>query len=356
MKMADMSCRAPIPATLEQQLRSRRIGPVHREGMIAFPFHWQVPAATEKAAYEAVAASVRSPTFDYVGFPWATVIDGLRGDAVVTASILMALKSACDGASGSRARVTVAQHIHALQFLYLFRACGITDLFWSHATRAPQEVDGVRLHPFPLFPAQTPTGATSEDPDRPRRFLANFIGAYNPNLYLTKVREVIFSDPNELGDLLIVRRTAWHFDRAVYEEQIRGVPADASRLQKEQREAAEYLDAIGQSWFTLCPTGSGPNSIRIFESLCLGSIPIILTRDLRLAGPRALWEQAAIVEEDSADGYRRALVVARAMPQVRRIEMLRAGQALWEHVRPSAYHRLVTDAMASVTARSKTDH
>ena len=36
------------------------------------------------------------------------------------------------------------------------------------------------------------------------------------------------------------------------------------------------------SKYTLCPSGSGPNSIRLWESLACGSIPIILSDTLDL--------------------------------------------------------------------------
>jgi hypothetical protein len=131
----------------------------------------------------------------------------------------------------------------------------------------------------------------------------------------------------------------------VYEEQVKGITPDARRRLIEQQHAAEYLQAIRDSWFTLCPTGSGPNSIRIFESLCLGSIPIVLTRDLRLSGPQAVWERAALIEDDSVEGYRRAVAAAREMPVPVRMDMLRAGLELFEHVRPAAYHRIVARAL-----------
>jgi hypothetical protein len=322
---------------------------VLRDGLTAFPFHWQTPAATEKAAYESILAAPHPLAFEYIGFPWATIIDGLRQDAAITAPLLMALKRACAIPASSSRRVTVAQHIYAMEFVELFKTCGITDVFWPHATHRQREIEGIRLHPFPLFPAQTPKPDLL-DPERPRRHLANFVGSYNPAFYLTNVREVIFKDANEAGDLMIIRRDAWHFDRAVYEEQLRGLRADDQQLRMEQRNAEEYLSAIRDSWFTFCPTGSGPSTIRIFESLCLGSIPVVLTRDLRLPGQHALWEKAAIIEDDSSAGYSRALETARAMGSEAKREMLKAGGELLEAVSPRAFCRLIENTMANEDA------
>ncbi|GAA6213148.1 hypothetical protein NBRC116602_28890 [Hyphomicrobiales bacterium 4NK60-0047b] len=319
---------------------------VLKKNILAFPYFWQVPAETEKAAYETILDSGINDQFDYLAFPWATIIDGVRNDASIAYEILINLKKASSVNSlGCKRRATVAQHIHADHFVDLFKACGITDLFWSHATKKISEIGGIRLHPFPLFPAQTPKGPTRNLPNNQRKYLANFIGAYNPSIYLSNVRDVILKDTNKYGDLLIIKRGAWHFDRAVYQEQIRGVaPGEQKKLQEEAYKE-EYLSAIKNSWFTLCPTGSGPNSIRIFESLCLGSIPIVLTKDLKLVGDETLWQQACIIEEDSADGYSRAIKLARNAVHARRMELIENGRILVEKIKPSSFADIIIDAM-----------
>lgn len=320
-------------------------------GMLAYPHHWQVPAATEKAAYEELKRASDSLFFAYIGFPWATLIDGLRNDGSLVGELLHSLdkiRRRLDGLKSFSRRATVAQHIHADKFIEFFQVCGVTDLFWPHARVRNGEIGGIKIHPFPLFPAQTPDGAEVGDLHRPRPWLANFIGAYNPKVYLTDVRKHIFDDAG-VSDLLILKRDAWHFDRAVYEQQVAGIAPDDARLALEERYKTEYLDAIRQSTFTLCPTGSGPNSIRIGESLALGSIPIILTRDLALPCHQDLWEAACLFEDDSADGYRRSLDQARSMSEAELRSRQLAGQALFEKIRPRAYRDLITASMEAAS-------
>lgn len=334
--------------TLLQEVQTARPALLRQGRLMAYPFHWQVPAATEQAAYEAMRLEARpDDDFDFVALPWATLIDGLRGGSDKVLPILKALRALQQdlAGAGTRRRATVAQHIHALQFPELFTALGITDVFWSHAVVGQELVDGMRVHPFPLFPAQTANVDEHRGEQRPIRYLANFIGAYSAGLYLSNVRKVIYDDAGASSDVLIIKRDAWHFDRAVYEEQVQGVRASADRLAQEREHAREYLQAIRESWFTLCPTGSGPNSIRIFESLCLGSIPIILTRSLRWPGSGALWERAALFEEDSESGYRRALARARSMSLEQRRQMVDAGRQLSREVLPPAYGRLIRSQM-----------
>lgn len=317
-----------------------------KDQVVACPYYWQVPAATEKAAFDSIIATHDPLFFKYIGFPWATLIDGLRGEATSVGPLLMALKEITQlPMSGNR--VTVAQHIHALQFFELFKAVGITDLFYSHATHKQYEIDGIRIHPFPLFPAQTPNLLPEENIDYNRKYLANFIGAFNPSIYLSNVRELIFKDADKYDDLLIIKRDSWHFDRAVYDEQIKGLKPDEQLLQVEAQHTNEYLSAIKNSWFTLCPTGSGPNSIRIFESLCVGSIPIILTRDLRLPGPPDLWKKAAIIEKDSEEGYANSLIMARELEHEQKIEKILAGRKLIKLVEPRMYYSIIDKMMSS---------
>ncbi|MEL6665647.1 MAG: exostosin family protein [Pseudomonadota bacterium] len=312
----------------------------------AYSRHWQRPAATEETALLRLQADNDPLGFDYLGFAWATLMDGLKERTSESKDILQALLHAQQSLSNSsaRRRATVAQHIRAINYFDLFKAAGITDVFWSHAVNSYQTSRGIRIHPFPLYPAQAPDYKGSDGAEK--RHLANFVGAYNPNIYLTNVRDVIFGDEGKYADLHIVKRDRWHFDRAVYDEQIGGRTASDAQLKTEAQHKQDYIDAIRQSWFTLCPTGSGPNSIRIFECLALGSIPIVLSRELTLVGDQDLWDRAAIIEEDSEDGYRRAIERARRMPDTERVEMLSAGKALFDQVGPNAFGDIIRQGMA----------
>jgi hypothetical protein len=335
------------PPQLLSDFESLRSKPVVQGRIISYPRYWQVPAATEKTAYDALSVHADTLGFVYIGFPWATVIDGVRRETVTLDELMRALVAirALQFEGPDIPRATVAQHINADRFIEIFSACGVTDLFWSHAQRSHTQMGGITVHPFPLFPAQTADKTEHDDLHRPRQYLANFIGAYNPKAYLTDVREHIFRDAGTAADLLIVKRDTWHFERAVYAEQMRGIAPDDARLSLEALYKDEYLQAIRDSVFTLCPTGSGPNSIRIGESLALGSIPIILTRDLALPGDPALWEAACVFAEDSANGYRQSLDRARAMSESEIRTRQRNTQNLFAQIGPLSYSALILSAM-----------
>ena len=62
----------------------------------------------------------------------------------------------------------------------------------------------------------------------------------------------------------------------------------------------EYKMTLAQSKFSLCPSGTGPNSIRIWESMSYGSIPVILADTLVMPTIRTMaWTDAVIFWKES---------------------------------------------------------
>jgi hypothetical protein len=228
--------------------------------------------------------------------------------------------------------VTVCQHIWALEHLDLFLRAGITDLFWSHATHGLQHVDGIRIHSFPLYPVRCATHPPAEPllPPTQRPLLYSFQGAYAPGLYLTPVRHWLLDLPPH-ADAQLERRSEWHYEQAVYREQVLGQSADAARYAQLTAEADAYASTLQRSCFALCPSGSGPNSIRLWEALGYGAIPVILSDQLQLPGPAQLWQNAALLvpETEAAVAALPGQLKALASDPQRLLAMQQAGQLLW---------------------------
>ena len=53
--------------------------------------------------------------------------------------------------------------------------------------------------------------------------------------------------------------------------------------------------------YCLCPSGTGPNSIRLWEAIAFKSIPVILSDNLALPGRRQLWDSAAVTVPECED-------------------------------------------------------
>jgi hypothetical protein len=265
---------------------------------------WQYPAITEQHAFlQAAKLLPESPALVYCAFPWATLIDRLNTlGKKASASILDALDDMAKEAAPYPRRITVCQHIKGMQYKELFVRAGITDVFWSHATNATDPAAaaaGFDLHPFPLYPVQAPDDA-SVSRNAERQHLFSFVGARSNQWYLTQSRndviELMGLDPRGL----VRARDQWHFNKIVYDHQIRGKAADAQTLVDEAA-SIEFRRTLEQSVFSICPSGTGPNSIRLWEAMGFGSIPVILADTYLPPGDPALWQQAAVFCEESAE-------------------------------------------------------
>jgi hypothetical protein len=66
----------------------------------------------------------------------------------------------------------------------------------------------------------------------------------------------------------------------------------------------QYLDNILQSDYVLCVRGLGNYSIRLYETLCLGRIPVIIDTDLVLPFHQILdWKSFAIIVHEKEIRY-----------------------------------------------------
>ena len=283
------------------------------------PIPWQRPNATEAYAAERMVG-----VEGYLSYPWASWIDAHQcGRLTAHLPLPRPLPPRA---------VTVCQHIRALAYAHLFRDAGVTDLFWPHATAAIQRVEGLRIHPFPLFPVRCSTHPPPAPPLPPeqRPWLYSFHGSYQPQLYLTPVRQWLFELPQR-PDALLQQRSEWHFHQQVYREQVFGQPPDTLRHDELNAAADAYAAALQQSIFALCPSGSGPNSIRLWEALGYGAIPVLLADGLRLPGDPLLWQQALVRLPETREAVASIpshLEALAAQPQ-RLAEMQAAGQQLW---------------------------
>jgi hypothetical protein len=271
--------------------------------IFSYDAQWQFPAITEQYAFQRANDLLPDvQNVKYFAFPWATLFD-LRihkKNSLEMMRLMAALYYLKRKIGTAEKIVTVCQHILALEFQWLFNEVGITDLFWSHAKIEEEYCpffENIKIHPFPLYPVQAI--ADSELlAERTRNTLYSFVGAkakyVNPEGkggYLTNSRNWIID--NLSSDLLgkIISRESWHYDGVVYKEQI-GVEFTVEN--QTQQASEEFIKILRDSIFSLCPSGTGPNSIRLWESIGMGAIPVILADTYLPPGNRSLWEEAAI--------------------------------------------------------------
>ena len=247
---------------------------------------WQYPVITEKTMF------LQNKQFSgYFAFPWATIIDKDKRSARFYLNTLLINKTELGDLS-----ITCCQHIRFRNIAPFIRSLGVKTLFTPHKTIGEDFICGIKLLPCPLF------AVNFEDPTRNHEFrgvefnevsrdlLYSFIGAWQPN-YLTDVRKRIFTLPSR-RDSVVLNTGEWHFEKQVYSSH-QNVSGSVIRSNNLAEKTSNYNRVLLRSRFSLCPSGSGPNSIRLWESLACGSIPVILSDTLDLPH-HPLWEDAVI--------------------------------------------------------------
>ena len=291
-------------------------GWVRTRNIYGFPYGWQSPAKTEQWAYELFLQKLPyCPYTQVFCFPWATLIDLLKQKQQDKALFYLNAITHSPPKVGIR-RITICQHIYAKEIMPYLMKMGITDIYWSHKTKNIDVIQEMKIHPFPLYPVMHYKRGAPKDEKHlsEKKLLYSFIGSYQPGLYLSPVREWIFNLPKKV-DVLISKRDGWHFESDVYREQILGLPPDPHKTLKKIEHEDEYIKIMQESIFCLCPSGSGPNSIRLWEAIRFGCIPVLVSDDLELPGSTI--EKIVIripekqIDVEGLDGYLRNLLEER---------------------------------------------
>ncbi len=272
-----------------------RVKPQRRRNLVFYDDEWQFPAITEKHAFEqSIKLLPEVSGVVYFAFPWATLIDLLHGGKKDAARLHAVLHETSVLLKPGERVVTVCQHILMLNYQNMFSDLGITDVFWTHAIinqSAFPKYPQISINPFPLYPVQ----AIRKDIDLTceRSILYSFVGARADKWYLTESRNFILEHLGTDKRGMVIGREKWHFDRVVYGHQINKKVIPVEMLD-DKAAVDKFKEVLTTSIFSLCPSGSGPNSIRLWESIGLGSIPVILAETYLPPGEAALWEEAVI--------------------------------------------------------------
>lgn len=266
---------------------------------------WQYPAITEKHAFKKVSELVPYCSgVVYFAFPWATLIDLIDNGKPEKDALFKDLESSVRQLKGYQKIITVCQHIRMLEHQDLFKDAGVDVVYWSHAVKDQYSFPmygSIVIKSFPLYPVQNNCVDT---PISQREYLFSFVGARANQWYLTESRNMIIDLLGDSKTGLVKGRDKWHFNDVVYKKQIgKGEYTDDIKI-KENANAEEYLNVMRQTKFSLCPSGTGPNSIRLWESIEIGVIPVVLSDTYRFPGNERLWECAALTCSEDPDSIK----------------------------------------------------
>lgn len=256
-----------------------------RDVVSKFKLFWQYPVITEKTFYDQNKNNEK-----YIGIPWATIIDK-RYDLNVIFKLMK---------SYIRPNVqyyTCCQHISFRKLIPLFKAVGIHTVYTPHKILTEDKLSDIQLIPCPLYAVNIEDNARNSlfskcDPlNLNRKFLYSFQGAYHPSWYLTDIRKRIF-EMKHPDNCYVNHIGNWHFDNVVYNK-LQNSEYTLNESDSDKERTVKYNKLLLESRYSLCPSGSGPNSIRFWESLAVGSIPILLADTLELP-PHELWNDAIV--------------------------------------------------------------
>jgi hypothetical protein len=276
---------------------------------------WQYPCRTEADAYEAhqliSGAHIEGNLLDtYVALPWATFVDKKTFPEGIIGLYSSRIKAAKEIGQnlGFTVRVhTVCQHVFWRDIQPYFERVGVTNLWISHKEPALNMLgESIYLHAWPLYavnyldPKRRSGMRYIPAPQKP--IFASFIGAHMKH-YLSDVRLKL----RELSDkpgFHVQIKDEWHFNKEVYNFQVYGQFAEKDSSNNSETE--RYNDILSQSLFSLCPVGAGPNSLRFWESLANGSIPVSLSDRFQLPPLDKLdpsnslrWEDAIVFHSEN---------------------------------------------------------
>jgi hypothetical protein len=221
---------------------------------------------TEETAFRLLKQCPPYTNATYLAVPWAAMLNRRKK------------KVAVRGVQVQQG-VTVCQHIRFREIIPICLNMGVETLFTPHAESQSFTLDSpmikmldcvsglrhlvqdriaaaerFRILPFPHF-AVNGIAPASKD------LWFSFVG-FNTHAS----REQLFAMPIPDG-CIIKERKKWHFQ------------VDANRRDQEK---LEYQSVLARSRFSICPRGTGPGTLRFWESLEAGSIPVLISDGLQL--------------------------------------------------------------------------
>ena len=262
---------------------------------------WQRPVSTEETSYHLLKKLPLDKELTYLAAPWSTVIDSLEFGCAQTKAKASAYLCQFHELKLKNA-FTVCQHEKFHQLLPVFKKIGVTTLFASHMAEGggfntkdnyiaksayPHYLNNIRIETSFLHPVVT------APPFKQKDILYSFVGSRGKR-HISPIRDHIFNNRHP-SNSVVIERNAWQFDAEVYQDQIFNNPVTSVQKYINHEKSLFYGQILSRSRFSLCPSGTGPTSIRFLESLGAGAIPLIFSDSMMLPIFRDInWEKCAI--------------------------------------------------------------
>ena len=102
-----------------------------------------------------------------------------------------------------------------------------------------------------------------------RQYEFSFMGSFITH----PVRRRLYQMLKDRDDCFMEDTGGWHFEGSA---------------EKQAQNREKYIEILGNTKYSLCPRGTGPSSIRIWEAIAMGSCPVIFSDYLKMPLEREL--------------------------------------------------------------------
>lgn len=210
---------------------------------------------------------------NYIAIPWTQILNSNWLDFPNRQSIQYYINEISKLNIEQKNNFTVCQHDDYMRLINVFKHLNITTVFSPLHDKNNIITGGIDIIPIAF------TCSFNFDNTRIKDIPVSFVGTYTSHSIRARMRDRIFHEN-------IIYRDAYHIDSNSFSVE--------NYKEKEER---EYQDILERSRFSLCPRGSSPSSVRFWESLSAGTIPILISDNWVL--PDWDWGNTIVVISES---------------------------------------------------------
>ena len=250
----------------------------HNNNLYEISCKWQEPNITELHYFNKHKESITHNDDVYIGYSWANHIDKSLS---LNKNIIEYI------AKIPNKKYTICQHINWKSLINLWYSMGIDYIYVSHCEKNIN-IYYPNIRSWPLFASSVNPYTYKDNILKDKKYFASFVGCHR-NDYRSSIRLNLnnYFHRNKSHNVFFELSDDWFYENNIYKNK---------RISSEQTlRMHRYNEIISQSIFSLCPEGTGPNTIRVWESMALGAIPVIYSDEwLPPQIPEISWEDFSV--------------------------------------------------------------
>lgn len=213
------------------------------------------------------------PDINYIAMPWTQILNSNWLDFPNKKPMQYYIDEISKLNIQQKNNFTICQHDDYMMLINIFKHLNISSVFSPLHDKNNIITEGVSILPIAF------TCSFNFNKDKNKDIPVSFVGTYTSHPIRGRML-------NRINDKNIIYRDSYHIDSNSFS-------VDNYRKKEEN----EYQDILERSRFSLCPRGSSPSSVRFWESLSAGAIPILISDNWVL--PDWDWDNTIVVVSES---------------------------------------------------------